>query len=182
MIKTTIIVFLLIVIGGYFYTNEIASEKIKSAINVIKQKNEMALVDYAGKSQVILDMAEKRIDTLRKRLIALKSTKRTLKRKLQDKNLTVESKENLTKLMTTLDSCEKRGEDALLKSKTRLDELHVKLEMIDTEISITKPSSKLINEFNPKYTNDELKKLIAAFEKDLDDANAELDVAILEAK
>lgn len=39
-----------------------------------------------------------------------------------------------------------------------------------------------MNESNPNFRNDELKKMIASLEKDLDDTNAELDVAILEAQ
>lgn len=53
---------------------------------------------------------------------------------------------------------------------------------MDAEISIAKTSSKIMNESNPNFRNDELKKMIASLEKDLDDANAELGVAILEAK
>ena len=57
-----------------------------------------------------------------------------------------------------------------------------KLDVKDAEISIAKTSSKIMNESNPNFRNDELKKMIASLEKDLDDANAELDVAILEAQ
>ena len=83
--------------------------------------------------------------------------------------------------MSALDKCEKKGETALLTSKTKLDELNAKLDVMDAEISIAKTSSKIMNESNPNFRNDEL-KMIASLEKDLDDANAELDVAILEAQ
>lgn len=62
----------------------------------------------------------------------------------------------------------------------KLDELRVKLEMIDTEISIAKTSSSLIKDYDFSSNNSEVKKLIESLERELDNANAELDVAMLE--
>ena len=177
-----IIIAILVILGLYFFAGEGSKEKMEAVSNVLTDKVEMSAVNAAGKSDVILEMAEKRIDTLRKRLIAVKSTKRSLKRKMENPKLSAESKENYTKLMSALEKCEKKGEVALLTSKTKLDELRAKLDVMDAEISIAKTSSKIMNESNPNFRNDELKKMIASLEKDLDDANAELDVAILEAQ
>ncbi len=176
----TVLIILAIVLGIYFFSSDDKMEKVKAAGNVVASKSEMAVVDVAGKQEVILEMAEKRMESLRKRLIAVKSTKRMLKRKMEDSNLSTESKENYTKLMTSLEKCEKKGEQALTNGKMKLDELRVKLEMIDTEISIAKTSSSLIKDYDFSSNNSEVKKLIESLERELDNANAELDVAILE--
>lgn len=177
-----IIVAILVIVGFYFFTNEGSKEKMTAVANVITEKTEISAINAVGKSDVVLEMAEKRIDTLRKRLIAVKSTKRSLQRKMENPKLSVETKENYVKLMSALEKCEKRGELALIKSKTNLDELRAKLDVIEAEISISKTSSKIINDSNPSFREDELKKMIELIEKDLDDANAELDVAIIEAQ
>lgn len=176
----TVLIILAIVLGIYFFSSGDKMEKVKAAGNVVASKSEMAMVDVAGKQEVILEMAEKRMESLRKRLIAVKSTKRMLKRKMEDSNLSTESKENYTKLMASLEKCEKKGEQALTNGKMKLDELRVKLEMIDTEISIAKTSSSLIKDYDFSSNNSEVKKLIESLERELDNANAELDVAMLE--
>lgn len=127
-------------------------------------------------------MAEKRIESLRKRLIAVKSTKRILKRRMGGPQLVGRVKGKLHKALASLENCEKKGEQALSSSKTKLDELRVKLEMIDAEISIAKTSTSLIKDYDVPSNNSEVKKLIESLERDLDNANAELDVAMLEAK
>ena len=81
--------------------------------------------------------------------------------------------------MASLEKCEKKGEQALTNGKMKLDELRVKLEMIDTEISIAKTSSSLIKDYDFSSNNSEVKKLIESLERELDNANAELDVAML---
>ena len=178
----TVLIIAAVVLGIYFFSGDDKLEKVKAAGSVVASKSEMAVVDAAGKEDVVIEMAEKRIESLRKRLIAVKSTKRTLKRRMADPNLSAESKENYTKLMASLENCEKKGEQALANSKTKLDELRVKLEMIDAEISIAKTSTSLIKDYDVPSNNSEVKKLIESLERDLDNANAELDVAMLEAK
>lgn len=105
----TVLIILAIVIGIYFFSSDDKMEKVKAAGSVVASKSEMAMVDVAGKQEVILEMAEKRMESLRKRLIAVKSTKRMLKRKMEDSNLSTESKENYTKLMTSLENAKRRG-------------------------------------------------------------------------
>ena len=105
----TVLIILAIVLGIYFFSSDDKMEKVKAAGSVVASKSEMAMVDVAGKQEVILEMAEKRMESLRKRLIAVKSTKRMLKRKMEDSNLSTESKENYTKLMASLEKCEKKG-------------------------------------------------------------------------
>lgn len=91
-----IIIAILVIFGLYFFAGEGSKEMMEAVSNVLIDKVEMSAVNAVGKSDVILEMAEKRIDTLRKRLIAVKSTKRSLKRKMENPMLSAESKENYT--------------------------------------------------------------------------------------
>lgn len=177
-----LLIILGVALGIYFLLGDEKFETVKAAGSVIASKSEMAVVNAAGKSDVILEMAEKRMELLRKRLIAVKSTKRTLERKMSNPKLSPATKENYAKLLTSLGNCEKKGEEAFLNSKTKLDELRVKLEMIDAEISIAKTSSNLIKDSDFTSNKNEVRKLVESLENDLDAANAELDVAMLEAK
>lgn len=173
----------ILILGLFLYiTKEDGYEKVKASGRVVAKKAEMTVVDIAGKSEVTLELAETRIDTLRKRLIAIKSTKRSLLKKAENPDLPASTKENYANLLVSLSECEKKGEDALKSSKDRLEELRIKLEIMDTEISIAKTSTSLINDTNPTSGKDEIKQLVESLEKDLDDANAELDVAIIEAQ
>lgn len=178
----SILIILAIFLGICFFSDDDKLEKVKAAGSVVTSKTEMAVVNGVGKSDVIIEMAEKRIEKLRKRLIAIKSTKRMLKRKMANPALSPESKENYTNLLASLEACEKRGDDALRNSRSKLEELRVKLEMIETEISIAKTSSSLIKDFDISTNNNEVKKLMESIERDLDNANAELDVAMVEIK
>ena len=157
------------------------SEKTHAAISVIKERNEQSIVDYAGKKDVILKMAENRIGELRTKLVSIKSAKRTIARKAESQNLTEEQKAKYAALISALETAETRGEEALKKSKTDLDSLRTKLEVIETEISISRSTSQIMGELNFSYSNSEIKKQIELLEQELDKANASLDVVMLEA-
>ncbi len=176
----TIIIILIVLGVGYFLFFD--SEKVDAAFSVFKNKSEMAIVESAGKGDVVLEMAEKRIDNLRKRVIAIKAAKRSMARKINTQGLSQESLERYKQVHAALGKSEKKGEDALLKSREKFEELRAKVEMMETEIAAAKSTSQIMNELNPKYRRDELKKIMESLEEDLDKANSELDVAILEAQ
>ncbi len=176
------IVIILVVVGCLFWFGSGCSEKVDASIDVIKNKSEMALVENAGKGDVILEIAEKRIDALRKRVIGIKAAKRSFKRKLALENLSQEAKSRYTDIYNELEVYDQKGEAALLNARVKFDELRAKVEVIETEIAMAKSTSKIINEANPKYRRDELKKIMESLLSDLDKANSELDVAVMEAK
>lgn len=177
----TVLVIAIVAFAAYYFFVPSGSEKVNSALSVIKQKQENRLVEHAGKSEVVLDMAEKRVENLRDRLIALKSSKLSIERKLSETKQP-DLKDKLSKTLKALSTCELRAEESLKKSKANLETLRAKLEILDTEIAISKISSKVINETNENYNKDEIKELIRSIEGDLDNANAELDVAEFETK
>ena len=63
----TVLIILAIVLGIYFFSSDDKMEKVKAAGSVVASKSEMAMVDVAGKQEVILEMAEKRMDSLQKK-------------------------------------------------------------------------------------------------------------------
>ncbi len=177
-----IVVIIIVVLVCLHWLGGGCSEKVDASIEVMKNKSEMALVENAGKGDVILEIAEKRIDELRKRVIAIKSAKRSFKRKLALEELSLESKLRYTDLYKELEVYDKKGEEALLNARVKFDELRAKIEVIEAEIAMAKTTSQIINADNPKFRRDELKKVMQSLLDDLDKANSELDVAILETK
>ena len=50
----TVLIILAIVLGIYFFSSDDKMEKVKAAGSVVASKSEMAMVDVAGKQEVIL--------------------------------------------------------------------------------------------------------------------------------
>lgn len=167
---------------AYVLYSTLGSEKLKASISVLKSDSENTLVDFAGKSKVAEEIAIKRIEDLRKKLVKIKALKRKIARHIDEPTTSSEAKARYTELISRIVVAEKKAEDAYKNANQNLENLRVKLEIIDTEISIAKASSAVLSTSSGKggVLKSDLEKILNSLSSDLDTANSELDVALME--
>lgn len=182
-VTVILLVCVVLAFGAYFIMSSFSSEKVSAATSVFKGKAEDKIVDAAGKHKVAEEMALRRIESLRSKLIEIKSLRRFIDRKRATPGIKQERAAEYAKLSAHLESVEKRSEAAYKDAKDRFEKLCLELESLETESQIVRASSRIITETNPKKGGrDELNSVLESIIRDLDTANAELDMAILDSK
>lgn len=176
------VVLLLIIVGicacFYFF----GSESVMSALSVFKGKAESVVVESAGKSAVAEELALRRIDDLRQKLIRVKSLKRTIKRAAESPDISESAKMRYDAIIAKLDTAEKKAENAYKNANVKFDELRAQLTVTEAETAILKASATALDDGKAaKYRHRrDMDKVLESINKELDDANAELDVSLME--
>ena len=176
-----VVLFLILAgIGACFYF--FGSESVMSALTVFKGKAEAAVVGGAGKSDVAEELALRRIDDLRQKLVRVKSLKRTIKRATENPDISESAKARYNTIVAKLDAAEKKAEEAYKNANSQFDELRAQLAVSDAETAILKASASALDDGKAaKYRHRrDMDKVLQSINEELDAANAELDVSLME--
>lgn len=176
-----VVLFLILAgIGACFYF--FGSESVMSALTVFKGKAEAAVVAGAGKSDVAEELALRRIDDLRQKLVRVKSLKRTIKRTTENPDISESAKARYNAIVAKLDAAEKKAEEAYKNANSQFDELRAQLAVSDAETAILKASASALDDDKAtKYRHRrDMDKVLQSINEELDAANAELDVSLME--
>ena len=169
-----------LIAGGFYF---FGSEKAKAAIEVAKDNAENKMVDAIGKIEVAEKLAIKRIEDIKLKLIKVKTVRRTINRHLQNPKLTEEHKLRYQALINKLDEVDARATKAYKTANAKFEELRANLEIVEAEMSITKAATSVLGADAKSLTSGrDLEKVIESIYVDLDKANAELDVALMDTK
>lgn len=179
----TMLVCVVVVFGIYFFSGDFVSEKMSAATSVIKKRTEDKIVDAAGKHKVAEEIALQRIESLRAKLIEIKSIRRFIDRKRNSPGINQERAAKYAKLSDHLESVEKKSELAYNDAKDRFEKLCIELDSLETETQIVRASSQILTKTSAKkFGRDELDSVLESIIKDLDTAHAELDMAIIDSE
>lgn len=153
-----------------------------AAFGVFKNKAESAIVESAGKSNVAEELALRRIDNLRQKLVRVKSVKRTITREIENPNISEDAKTRYSAIIARLDAAEKKAERAYKNANSQFEDLRAQLAVIDAETAILKASANALEDGkSAKYRHRrDMDKILRSINEELDEANAELDVSLME--
>lgn len=143
------------------------SDRSKAAFEVAKDNAENKLVASVGKIEVAEKLA----------------AKRSILRAMENPKLTQSQKDRYSMLIAKLDEVDARATKAYQNANQKFEELRATLEVVETETEIAKTTTSILG-YDSKNSASEkdLEKTIKSIYADLDSANAELDVAIIDAK
>lgn len=179
-IAITILVCIGILLALIFF---FGSERSKAALEVAKDNAENKLVGSVGKIEVAEKLATKRIAEIKNKLIKVKATKRSILRAMENPKLTQSQKERYNILIVKLDEADARATKAYQNANQKLEELRAVLEIVETETEISKTATSILGYENSNSASEkDLEKTIKSIYADLDNANAELDVTIMDAR
>lgn len=179
-IAITILVCIGVLLALIFF---FGSERSKAALEVAKDNAENKLVGSVGKIEVAEKLATKRIAEIKNKLIKVKATKRSILRAMENPKLTQSQKERYKILIVKLDEADARATKAYQNANQKFEELRAILEIVETETEISKTATSILGYENSNSASEkDLEKTIKSIYADLDNANTELDVAIMDAR
>lgn len=159
------------------------SDRSKAAFEVAKDNAENKLVASVGKIEVAEKLAAKRISDIKNKLIKVKAAKRSILRAMENPKLTQSQKDRYSMLIAKLDEVDARATKAYQNANQKFEELRATLEVVETETEIAKTTTSILGyDSKNSVSEKDLEKTIKSIYADLDSANAELDVAIIDAK
>lgn len=168
------------------------SEKVEASYEVLKKRAEDKLVDIAGKGQVALQMHRDRHAELKASQIRMVAYEKTMIRKRDELRTRIsetsdpQSRAQLESLADVYDAAipklregQEKGRDALARSIVNFEKLKVKVEVLETQIDVSRTLTNTETAFDVRTTSSEVDALIDALEEDLDMAEAAYDVGSL---
>lgn len=179
-ITITILVCIGVIVALIFF---FGSDRSKAAFEVAKDNAENKLVDSVGKIEVAEKLAAKRISDIKNKLIKVKAARRSILRAMENPKLTQSQKDRYSMLIAKLDEVDARATKAYQNANQKFEELRATLEVVEMETEIAKTTTSILG-YDSKNSASEkdLEKTIKSIYADLDSANAELDLAITDAK
>lgn len=177
-ITITILVSIGIIVALIFF---FGSDRSKAAFEVAKDNAENKLVASVGKIEVAEKLAAKRISDIKNKLIKVKAAKRSILRAMENPKLTQSQKDRYSMLIAKLDEVDLRATKAYQNANQKFEELRAVLEIVETETEISKTATSILGYDNKNSVSEkDLEKTIKSIYADLDTANAELDVAMID--
>ena len=177
-ITITILVSIGIIVALIFF---FGSDRSKAAFEVAKDNAENKLVASVGKIEVAEKLAAKRISGIKNKLIKVKAARRSILRAMENPKLTQSQKDRYSMLIAKLDEVDVRATKAYQNANQKFEELRAVLEIVETETEISKTATSILGYDNKNSVSEkDLEKTIKSIYADLDTANAELDVAMID--
>ena len=174
-------------------TTSCDSDKVGASYEVLKRKAEDKLVDIAGKGQVALQMHRDRHAELKASQIRMVAYEKTITRKRDNLRTRIaatsdpQSRAQLESLafvyettIPKLQVSQEKGRAALARSIENYERLKVKVEVLETQIDVSRTLTNTETAFDVKTTSREVDALIEALEQDLDLAEAAYEVESLD--
>tara|TARA_B100001093_G_C26788253_1_gene997706 strand:- start:745 stop:1332 length:588 start_codon:yes stop_codon:yes gene_type:complete len=181
---------LIFLITGLSFSISCSDQNI-AALQVAKDNLDTELTKLVGEGQVALQMHRNRHSQLMKRLVSLKASSKRMARSVQekesfhanlpddqlDKKAMVEDQiTQLTSYLSSLEAHQKSAVVALENSVKDFESLQFKIELIEDQIATAEIMGTFETSIDTKSYTKDLNKLIKSMEKNLDTAEAELEV------
>jgi len=173
-------------IAFFVFAGTSCSERSKASFEVLKSKAEDELVNAVGKGDVALQLYRTRHEEIAANLVNIKANIRTIERKLNDPRATNSDPDVAARMEATyhtnlerLRDAEANTERLLIDSKARYEELRQTVGILQEQISLARSMKDIGMLGEGGNLSGEVNSLIDSMERELDAAEAALDVRIL---